>query len=167
MSKKILVCGTARWGMPNSPYYRKELPDQVKDILYKYMHDGCEFFIIDRPGVNRMVMEYLAEHDYSNVHVYTTNSDDFPFKNCFKEWPLFVLHEEDIDFQEDNDKGSVLMEGLAILCTDALFVTPDASNTCLAFAPWIKTCLERHKPMHIYKVSKFGPACDQLYEEAV
>lgn len=64
------ISGSSKTQNPDSPYYRKELPKEVRSKIDSYMESGDKIIVGDAPGVDRQVQDYLNLKRYQNVEVY-------------------------------------------------------------------------------------------------
>lgn len=64
------ISGSSKTQNPDSPYYRKELPKEVRSKIDSYMDSGDKIIVGDAPGIDRQVQDYLNSKGYQNVEVY-------------------------------------------------------------------------------------------------
>lgn len=66
----VFVSGASKTTDPNSPYYRKELHQKVREKLNEYMNAKVKFVVGDAPGIDSQVQDYLRDSKYKNVIVF-------------------------------------------------------------------------------------------------
>lgn len=118
--RKIFVSGSSKTQTEDSPYYRKELPKQIKDQLQKHINKNDKFLIGDAPGIDTQVQKYLKNKKYKNVVVYTTGKtprykadskwktkavDTKGYEKDSKEY----LKQKDIAMTNDADEGLAII----------------------------------------------------------
>lgn len=64
------ISGSSKTQNPDSPYYRKELPKEIRSKIDSYMDSGDKIIVGDAPGIDRQVQDYLNSKGYKNVEVY-------------------------------------------------------------------------------------------------
>lgn len=65
---RVFVSGSSKTQDPESGYYRKDLPKEIRKELNKYMKNGDVVIVGDAPGIDRQVQDFLSK--YKNVVVY-------------------------------------------------------------------------------------------------
>ena len=68
--KTLFVSGSSHTQTKGDPYYRKQLPKEIKNELEKAMTSNKKIIVGDAPGIDRQVQNYLKSKKYSNVEVY-------------------------------------------------------------------------------------------------
>lgn len=68
--RAVFISGSSKTETRDSPYYREDLPDEVKRVLDKCMDEKVKVIIGDAPGIDRQVQRYLNDAGYKKVHVY-------------------------------------------------------------------------------------------------
>lgn len=68
--RTTFISGSSKTQNPDSPYYQKTLPKQLRNEIDSYMRNGDRIVIGDAPGIDRQVQDYLNEKNYNNVEVY-------------------------------------------------------------------------------------------------
>lgn len=66
----VFVSGASKTTNPESPYFRKELHQQVQAKLNEYMKAKVRFVVGDAPGIDSQVQDYLKNNKYDDVIVY-------------------------------------------------------------------------------------------------
>ena len=114
--RSVFVSGSSKTETKDSPYYRKNLPKDVSDVLDKYMDEDVSFIVGDAPGIDRQVQNYQNKAGYKKVDVYgpgtevryTANKDwkthpiDAPeYEPYSKEW----LAKKDIEMEKASTEG--------------------------------------------------------------
>lgn len=66
----VFVSGSSKTQTKESPYYRKELPKEITNVLDDYMKRGDRIVVGDAPGIDRQVQKYLNKMKYKDVEIY-------------------------------------------------------------------------------------------------
>ena len=66
----VFVSGSSKTQDPESPYYRKKLPKDVRKQLKSHIKNRDNIVVGDAPGIDRQVQDYLKSKRYNNVTVY-------------------------------------------------------------------------------------------------
>ena len=66
----VFISGSSKTQFDDNEFYRKELPDAVKDQIREYMKAGKTILVGDAPGIDRQVQDFLNENNYDDVEVY-------------------------------------------------------------------------------------------------
>lgn len=72
---RVFVSGTSKMQDPESVYYRKELPKEIRDELDNHVENNHTILVGDAPGVDSMVQDYLASKKHKNVEIYVSGSN--------------------------------------------------------------------------------------------
>lgn len=154
--KTVFISGSSKTQTKDSGYYRKRLPDGIKNELNSYMKNGDKIIVGDAPGIDRQVQNYLNKNKYSNVEIYgpgtkvrytanknwKTNSIDAPeFEVGSKEW----LAKKDIAMTKVADIG------LAVVLDEGAKAT--RKN--------VERLIEQNKDVKVYELSKNGKQFDK------
>lgn len=67
---RVFICGSSKTTNPESEYYRKELPELIRQEMDKRMYHGEIFIVGDAPGIDTQVQDYLHSREYDRVAVY-------------------------------------------------------------------------------------------------
>lgn len=105
----VFVSGSSKTTDPNSGYYRKELPDEIKSTLDKYVKNKNHIIVGDAPGIDTQVQEYLNNKKYENVSIYTTSKEPRHLAN--KNWKIHIINTYGLD---PNSKEGLLMKDIAM-----------------------------------------------------
>ena len=156
--KTVFVSGSGKTQSKDSPYYRKELPKEVKNELNKHMNNHDKILVGDAPGIDRQVQDYLNSKNYDDVEIYgpgkqvrysanenwkTTPTDDPDHEVGSKEW----LAKKDIAMSNAAD------EGLAVILDEGAKATRNN----------IARMLEDEKDVKVFELSKDGPSKDGMH----
>lgn len=66
---RLFVSGSSKT-QDETSVYRRDLPEEVKNVLKEYMNQKAKILIGDAPGVDRQVQDFLNEMKYKNVTVF-------------------------------------------------------------------------------------------------
>lgn len=174
MSNYIIHSGTKgmRWGVKNGPPYPigvhhgtynssdvvfvsgkvkfdEPIPEAVKTELDLAMNANSKIIIGDAPGADTRCQKYLAEQNYDNVEVYTTDSK---VRNNVGNWKVIKIssdglqEERDIRAQKDIAMTNAATKGIAISSFDD---RPDSATSNN-----IKRMLSVGKNMQFYDYKK-------------
>ena len=111
---KVFISGSSKTQDPSSPFYQKELPKAVRNMIDHCVINDSKILVGDAPGVDSQVQDYLKDLDYKNVVVYS------PFENpCYMsngKWESKTvpgdLSKKDKAMAKDADTGiAVVIEG--------------------------------------------------------
>ena len=105
----VFVSGSSKTSDPQSQYYRKELPEKVKNELDKYIEKNNNIIVGDAPGIDSQVQDYLNGKKYQKVHVYTTSENPRYLAN--KDWTVHKINTYEID---PNSKEGLRMKDIAM-----------------------------------------------------
>lgn len=148
----MFVSGSSKTQNSDSPYYRKQLPKEIRKELDAAMKSGKKIVIGDAPGIDRQVQDYLNKKNYRKVEVYgpgssvryTANSkwktqgiDSGKYKPDTDEWRA----EKDIFMSNMAD------EGLAVVLEN---------GGAGATRNNVKRLIEQNKNVKIYELSVDG-----------
>ena len=149
--KTVFVSGSSKTQTEDSPYYRKELPKEIKTELDKHIKNNDKIIVGDAPGIDRQVQDYLNEKDYDSVEVYgpgkqvrysanekwKTNPIDAPeYEEGSKEW----LAKKDIAMSKAAD------EGLSVILDEGAKATREN----------VKRLMLDNKDVKVFELSKNG-----------
>jgi hypothetical protein len=149
--KSVFVSGSSKTQDPESVYYRKELPQAIKDRLNEFMKMKYTVVVGDAPGIDRQVQDYLNSGKYPYVEVYgpgkkvryvsnkywNTHPIDAPeFEEGSKEW----LAKKDIEMERVSDVG------LAVILDEGAKAT--RKN--------VERLIQNNKDVSVYELSKLG-----------
>ena len=154
--QKIFVSGSSKTQMPNSDFYRNELPEPIMMELQRHMDAGNYILVGDAPGIDAQVQDYLSSYQYSHVKVYapglnaprhladsTWEYELVPAPGCSR-WSKEWLAAKDIHMAEDAD------EGLAVIAYGR-----SSGTTQNVVRLW-----EQGKPAKVFQLSDRGPEYD-------
>ena len=156
--KTVFVSGSSKTQSKDSPYYRKELPKDVKNELDKHIKNHDKILVGDAPGIDRQVQDYLNSKNYDDVEIYgpgkqvrysanenwkTNPIDDPDHEVGSKEW----LAKKDIAMSNAAD------EGLAVILDEGAKATRNN----------IARMLEDEKDVKVFELSKEGPSKDGMH----
>lgn len=68
--RPVFISGSSKTQFEDSGYYRKDLPDPIKQKLNEYVKDKRKIMVGDAPGIDRQVQDYLKSINYDNVEIY-------------------------------------------------------------------------------------------------
>lgn len=105
----VFVSGSSKTTDPNSEYYRKELPNEVKNELDKYIKSNTNIIVGDAPGIDSQVQDYLNNKKYNKVSVYTTS--DKPRHLANNKWAIHKINTYGLD---PNSKEGLRMKDIAM-----------------------------------------------------
>ena len=126
--RTVFISGSSKTQDESSEYYRKELPEGVRNQIDLYMKDKVNIIVGDAPGIDRQVQDYLATKGYDKVEIYgpgkqvrysanekwkTNPIDASEYKEGSSEW----LAKKDIAMEK------AASEGLAIVIEDGARAT--------------------------------------------
>lgn len=147
--RKVFVSGSSKTTDPNSGYYRKKLPGQVRKSLKTAMKNGEQILVGDAPGIDSQVQDYLKSKKYQNVTVYgpgnkaryvadnkwdTKTVNDQDHEPMSKEW----LAKKDEAMAKDADRG------IAVILDEGSSAT--RKN--------IERLIEQYKDVDVYELNK-------------
>lgn len=154
--KSVFVSGSSKTTDPESGYFRKELPQPIKDSLNRFMKMKYTIVVGDAPGIDRQVQDYLNSGKYPFVEVYgpgkkvryvsnnywKTHPIDAPeFEEGSKEW----LAKKDIEMERVSDMG------LAVILDEGAKATRKNVERLIA----------NNKDVSVYELSKLGVNFDR------
>ncbi len=166
--RAVFISGSSKTQTEDSPYYRKNIPDDIQQTLHRYMDDNVKIIVGDAPGIDRQVQDFFNEHGYSNIEVYgpgtevryvanknwKTNPIDAPeFEVGSKEW----LAKKDIAMERAST------EGLAIVLDEGAKATRKNVERLLA----------NGKTVQVYELNQYGQDQDKwlkhddIYEDFI
>ena len=105
----VFVSGSSKTTDPESEYYRKELPDEVKTELDNYIKKNNNIIVGDAPGIDTQVQNYLNDKKYSNVSIYTTSKKPRHLAN--NKWSIHKINTFGLD---PNSKDGLMMKDIAM-----------------------------------------------------
>ena len=153
----VFVSGSSKTQTEDSGYYRKELPQPVKEKIDEYMKTGSKFLVGDAPGIDRQVQDYLKSKDYKDVEIYSPGKENRYTAN--KDWK--------INFVDDPDHEPMSKEWLAkkdIAMTDratkGLAVTLDEGSR--ATKENVARLEQQGKLSDVFELSKSGDLYDKF-----
>ena len=154
--RTVFISGSSKTQSEDTSYYRKDLPDGIKQVLKNYMDEKVNVVVGDAPGIDRQVQDFFNKHNYDRIEVYgpgtevrytankkwKTNPIDAPeFEPGSKEW----LAKKDIAMER------VSTEGLAIVLDEGAKAT--RKN--------VDRLLQNGKTVQVYELSKNGVDYDK------
>ncbi len=154
--RTVFVSGSSKTQDTESSYYRKELPEEIKNRLIEFMNQNINVIVGDAPGVDRQVQNFLNNHGYDKVEVYgpgtkvrytankkwKTNPIDAPeYEIGSKEW----LAKKDIAMEK------AATEGLAVILDEGAKATRKNVDRLRA----------NNKNVDVYELSKLGKDKDK------
>ena len=107
--KSVFISGSSKTTDPNSEYYRKELPKEIKSEIDKYIKNNNNIIVGDAPGIDSQVQDYLNSKKYSKVSIYTTS--DSPRYLANKGW---IIHKINTYGLDPNSKEGLKMKDIAM-----------------------------------------------------
>ena len=66
---RLFVSGSSKT-QDETSVYRRDLPEEVKNVLKEYMNQKAKILIGDAPGIDSQVQDFLNEMKYKNVTVF-------------------------------------------------------------------------------------------------
>ena len=156
--KTVFVSGSSKTQTEGSPYYRKELPKEVRNELDKHIKNHDKILVGDAPGIDRQVQDYLNYKDYDDVEVYgpgkqvrysanekwkTNAIDDPDHEEGSKEWLA----------KKDKVMSDAADEGLAVILDEGAKATRNN----------VARMLEDEKDVKVFELSKNGSAHDSMH----
>ena len=66
---RLFVSGSSKT-QDEASVYRRDLPEEVKNVLKEYMNQKAKILIGDAPGIDSQVQDFLNEMKYKNVTVF-------------------------------------------------------------------------------------------------
>lgn len=70
-NRTVFISGSSKTQTEESPFYLKQLPKDITSKIDGFMISGNKIIVGDAPGIDRQVQDYLSEHKYKNVVVYS------------------------------------------------------------------------------------------------
>lgn len=67
----VFISGSSKTQFEDSGYYRKELPKEIQNKIQQYMNEKKTILVGDAPGIDRQVQDFLNDHGYMDVEVYS------------------------------------------------------------------------------------------------
>ena len=71
----VFISGSSKTQFDDNPFHRYDLHPSIKDQINKYMKQGKTILVGDAPGIDRQVQDYLKDHNYNNVEVYSPGTE--------------------------------------------------------------------------------------------
>lgn len=68
--ESLFISGSSKTQTPDSEYYRKRLPADVRNEIKRSMKNRDRIIVGDAPGIDRQVQDYLKRKKYYDVDVY-------------------------------------------------------------------------------------------------
>lgn len=149
--KTLFVSGSSKTQISDSPYYRKELPKEIREELDRSIQKKEKIVVGDAPGIDRQVQDYLNDKGYEKVEVfgpgkevrYSANSnwktnaiDDPDHEPYSKEWLA----------KKDEFMTAVADKGIAVVLDEGAAAT--RRN--------IQRLVDQNKNVQVYTLSKDG-----------
>lgn len=110
-----------------NPYYRKNLPKEVRRQLDDYMRRGDKILVGDAPGIDRQTQDYLASKGYRNVEVFSPQETRYLANKNWRNTRVEVPGSEPGSKEWLAGKDKVMTdranEGLAVTITDGSSAT--------------------------------------------
>ncbi len=154
-SKKVIfVSGSSKTTTKDSEYYRKKLPQSVREKLDIFMKQKVKFVVGDAPGIDRQVQDYLNSNKYAYVTIYGPDEIRYIANKKWKskaiKAPEFEKGSKDWLAKKDVAMSKVASEGICIILDEGSKATREN----------IKRLLNDKKNVSIYELSKDGPDKD-------
>lgn len=68
---RVFISGSSKTQDPESPFYQKELPKPVRNMIDHCVINDAKILVGDAPGIDSQVQDYLKGLAYKNVRVYS------------------------------------------------------------------------------------------------
>ena len=149
--RSVFVSGSSKTETKDSPYYRKQLPKDIRDTLDNYMNEKVKFVVGDAPGIDRQVQRYLNKKGYKDVDIYGPGKQVRYIAN--KKWKAHPINAP--EFEEGSKewlaKKDIAMERAA---TEGLAVILDEGAK--ATRKNVDRLIEHNKNVKVFQLNQDG-----------
>ena len=150
------MSGSSKTQFKDSGYYRKQLPNEVKQELRSYMQKKYNIVVGDAPGVDRQVQNFLKKHAYEHVQVYGPGtkvrySADKKWKTHAIDAPEFEPGSKEWLAKKDIVMTKVADMGLAVVLDEGAKAT--RKN--------VDRLISQNKNVKVYELNKSGKDKDR------
>jgi len=149
----VFVSGSSKTQMAESPYYRKQLPKDIRRELDSAMRNHKKIVVGDAPGIDRQVQDYLKSKGYKNVEVYGPGKNGVRYSASDK-WKTKTVdsgkYKPDTDewrAEKDIFMSNIADEGLAVVLE---------KGGAGATRNNVKRLIEQNKNVKVYELSETG-----------
>lgn len=153
--KTVFVSGSSKTQFKDNPYYRKQLPKEVRRELDSHMRKGDKIIVGDAPGIDRQTQDYLKSRRYKNVEVYSPGNKSRYLAN--KKWKNILV--DSSEFKEgspewlakkDKVMSNIADKGIAVILDEGSKATRNN----------IDRLMSKNKNVSIYQLDRRGPKSD-------
>lgn len=146
----VFVSGSSKTQFDDNPYYRKELPNEVKKKLDDYISNGDKVIVGDAPGIDRQVQDYLHSKKYKNVEVYGPGKEAVRY-SANPKWKTKLIDAPEYEkmspewlAKKDKAMTKASTKGLSIILDEGSMATKRN----------IMRMLKQHKNVDVYELNK-------------
>lgn len=153
--RRVFVSGSSKTQTEDSPYYRKELPSEIKKKIDEMISDNAEVIVGDAPGIDRQVQNYLKDKGYLDVSVYGPGEKlRYLANDSWRQHPIpapeFEEYSKEWLAKKDIAMEKASTEGLAVILDEGANAT--RKN--------IERLIANNKNVSVYELSKLGEEYD-------
>lgn len=153
--KTLFVSGSSKTQDQSSPYYRKNLPKEVKKELRDAMLLNQRILVGDAPGIDRQTQQYLKKKGYQNVEVFGPGTKvrylaDKKWKSTPVDAPQYEIGSKEWLAEKDKKMTELADFGYAIVLDEGARATRNN----------VQRLIEQNKNVKVYSLSKKGPSHD-------
>ena len=151
---RLFVSGSSKTQDETSAY-RRDLPEEVKNVLKKYMNQKAKILIGDAPGIDRQVQDFLNEMKYKNVTVFAPGKQVRYLANSSWKSKLYDSKYEPYSPEWLAKKDKAMSRS----ATEGLAITLD--NGSRATKNNVERLVKKGKKVSVYELSSKGSKHDK------
>lgn len=157
--KSLFVSGSSKTQDPDSPYYRKNLPNDVQNELKIAMTLKQKILVGDAPGIDRQTQDFLKKHKYENVEVFGPGTEvrylaDKKWKTTPVDAPQYEVGSKEWLAEKDKKMTELADYGYAVILDEGAKAT--RKN--------VERLLSQNKDVMVFSLSKDGSDDDQYVD---
>lgn len=156
LDKTVFISGSSKTQIKDSGYYRKKLPNEIKQTIDDYISQKYKIVVGDAPGIDRQVQNYLNKKGYSKVEIYGPGSKVRYSAN--KNWKTKTIDDSEhkVGSKEWLAKKDIAMTNAAKV---GLAVVLDEGST--ATKNNVQRLIDQHKDVKVFELNKYGKQFDK------
>lgn len=153
----VFISGSSKTQDKESPYYRKNLPKEIKKEINSYVKNNKKIIVGDAPGIDRQVQNYLKKINYDNVEIYGPGEKVRYSAN--KKWKTNPIDSSEFEFMSPEylRKKDIAMtnasgQGLAIILDNGAQATRNN----------VTRLINQSKKVKVYEINSNGKKLDRF-----
>ena len=156
----LFISGSSKTQTEGGPYYRKQLPKEVRKEINSAMKSGKTIIVGDAPGIDRQVQDYLNSKAYQNVEIYGPGkSVRYSANSKWKTNPI-----DSGKYKPDTDEWRAEKDIIMSMTADEALAIVLENGGAGATRDNIRRMIDQNKDVKVYELSTAGDRWSDEYK---